>query len=680
MIEQVVKKRGWVKNAVIVFLAVMLVLTFFSQTIMNRSLPEVAAMYTSSGTITARIRGSGTVTANDSYEVVLNQTRTVKNVNIRIGTEVYTGDVLFTLSDSGSEELESAVEALNALLLDYERRVISASLDGNYDRENRNIRLAREEINEAKEKRDEMPYSEAGISAAQAEVASAKDEVAAAKAGVASAEAYVENVEMFVASAKAVVDTRQTAVNAARDHLNALGSQIVADTAAIDNQIAAKNTQITANRNEYNISVIIHGTNYELYEEAAEIWASSTSLVPDEQWAAYWRANKATFMAAYARVLEDATGTPTSLLTAYKVLTELDDTHRRLRSERDQLYHERETLLGSDNSAEYNRRRRRLDDAEAALATANTALTTANTNLTGAGTLLTNATKVLTNAEKVVAEAENDLKIQNGYKTDWQAAGESIRSLERGLEDMLFSLSQTQKSDGVTNALSALEMDELRNRIERKRDEISRLENDDTDTVVTSPVNGVVKQINISPGNQTQSGSPLAVIEVADRGYTLRFPVTIEQSRRVSVGDYAEVNRGYWWGGEIRAVLSSIRNDPQNPATSRILEFTVSGDVESGTQLNIVLGERSANYDIIVPNSALRSDTNGDFVLVVLARSSPLGNRYVATRVDVNILASDEVNSAVSGGLSGWGDYVITTSNRPIEPGMQVRLVDNPWG
>ena len=42
MTEQKVKNRGWVKNVAIIFLAVMLVLTFFSNTIMNASLPEAA--------------------------------------------------------------------------------------------------------------------------------------------------------------------------------------------------------------------------------------------------------------------------------------------------------------------------------------------------------------------------------------------------------------------------------------------------------------------------------------------------------------------------------------------------------------------------------------------------------------------------------------------------------------
>ena len=35
-------KKDWVKNTAIVFLTIMLVLTFFSNTIMNYSLPQVA--------------------------------------------------------------------------------------------------------------------------------------------------------------------------------------------------------------------------------------------------------------------------------------------------------------------------------------------------------------------------------------------------------------------------------------------------------------------------------------------------------------------------------------------------------------------------------------------------------------------------------------------------------------
>jgi hypothetical protein len=77
-----------------------------------------------------------------------------------------------------------------------------------------------------------------------------------------------------------------------------------------------------------------------------------------------------------------------------------------------------------------------------------------------------------------------------------------------------------------------------------------------------------------------------------------------------------------------------------------------------------------------VPNSAVREDSNGSFVLVVIAKSSPLGNRYVAKRADVQVLAADDTNSAVSGGVSS-SDFVISNSTKPIESGMQVRLAEN---
>ena len=110
MTEEKVKKRGWVKNAAIIFLSILLVLTFFSNTIMNRSLPEVAAQYVGSGTITTKIRGTGTVEANASYEVKISQSRKVASVMVKVGDQVSTGDTLFLLADTQSDELKQAQE------------------------------------------------------------------------------------------------------------------------------------------------------------------------------------------------------------------------------------------------------------------------------------------------------------------------------------------------------------------------------------------------------------------------------------------------------------------------------------------------------------------------------------------------------------------------------------------
>ena len=115
------KKREWVKTAAIVFLSVMLVLTFFSQTIMNYSLPEVATQYVSSGTITAKIRGSGAVESGDPYEVKVNQSRKVASVEVRSGDVVEKGTVLMYLEDAESEEMKTAQEALDAAKKELEK-------------------------------------------------------------------------------------------------------------------------------------------------------------------------------------------------------------------------------------------------------------------------------------------------------------------------------------------------------------------------------------------------------------------------------------------------------------------------------------------------------------------------------------------------------------------------------
>lgn len=62
-------RKDKIKNITIIFLLVMLILTFFSNTIMNYSLVEVSTQQVTSGQITSKVRGSGSVEASESYSV-----------------------------------------------------------------------------------------------------------------------------------------------------------------------------------------------------------------------------------------------------------------------------------------------------------------------------------------------------------------------------------------------------------------------------------------------------------------------------------------------------------------------------------------------------------------------------------------------------------------------------------
>ena len=193
---------------------------------------------------------------------------------------------------------------------------------------------------------------------------------------------------------------------------------------------------------------------------------------------------------------------------------------------------------------------------------------------------------------------------------------------------------------------------------------------------INAEIAGTIVSINVVAGGQTTSGgeSTVAVIQPEGKGFTLSFSVTTEQAKRISVGDPAELVNS-WWYSNVTATVASVKPDPSDPSRSKLVTCNLDGDLTAGQTLSLQIGQRSQNYDMIVPNSAIREDNNGKFILVVEPKSSPLGTRYYAVRYDIEVLASDDTQSAISGGLYGY-ESVITTSTKPVEAGQLVRLPD----
>ncbi len=480
MAEEKSKNRGWVKNAAIIFLAVMLALTFFSNTILNHSLPEVAVQYVRSGEIMTSVRGTGTVEAAENYEVSLDQSRQVESALIRTGDEVKAGDVLFLLADTESEELAAARDTLADLQLQYQKALITDAAP-------------------------DYAEDEREIAKTQQRLATAQREVA---------ESYVGEDE--IDEAKELVEKREDKV-----------ARLTAELMLID---------------------------------AAE--------EPEE----------------YRDCSADLQKAQSSLKKAQDELTELEE-----------------------------------------------------------------------------------------KQATYQAAVKNMESLEETLSDQQFALEQKQKENTTTQQINQLDLGAMQREIAEQQQKVAQLAASATGREVTAPVAGIIAAVNVTAGKTAVAGEPLATIEVPDMGYSLSFSVSAEQAKKVRVGDSATVG-GAYWGPQIEAELTAVKNDPQQPGQNKLLVFTLHGDVTSGSQLTLSVGERSANYELVVPASALRSDSKGDFVLIVQARNTPLGSRYTARRANVTILAQDETNAAVTG-VNSY-DYVITTSNRPIEDGSQVRLAE----
>ena len=582
------KNREWVKNAAIIFLAVLLVLTFFSNTIMNRTLPEVATQYVTSGTVTARVRGTGTVVANGSHQVKADATREIRAVMVRVGQEVQAGDVLFVLGAGAADELEAAQEQLRQLQISYQRAAINAPTF-NYTASERKIKAAKEKLDEAKAK---LESAQKNLSEDE------KKEIAETEKALGEAQAQLESME------KKVQEEYQAAldrVNAAQAELDRLLSQAPSGGTTTPDPTPSE-----------------PGTTPPAESEPDPEPDTSGDTQSEDTAAA----------SAEPAVVAELAAPVALSMDAMPIAAE---------------------------SAEIQAARQELADAKAALEQMNMG---PDPRVTMAQTLVdTLQTKLdaLTNTPEI-----------NAAKAEVKAAEEAYYELKDALD-------RQKESDDKSLALSGLDLMDISAQIERQKKKIEELSGGDGNQVLAN-VSGTIESIECTAGDTVLDGSVLCSIEIPDMGYTLSFSVTNEQARRLAPGDTATVSN-YYWGTKIDATLSTIRVDPKNPQANKLLTFDLEGDVNAGSEITLSVGQRSAGYDTIVPNSAIRSDTNGQFVLIIESKNSPLGNRYIARRVDVQVLASDDVNSAVTGDLSSWS-YVITTSNAPVNSGDMVRMAD----
>ena len=237
----------------------------------------------------------------------------------------------------------------------------------------------------------------------------------------------------------------------------------------------------------------------------------------------------------------------------------------------------------------------------------------------------------------------------------------------------VYDLLKEEQDEMNADINAELDLAKVSKDIAQKEEEIAKLMEKSMGAAITAPVAGTVSSLAYVAGETTKPEETAAVLQVEGKGYTLKVSVTNEQARKVQVGDTAELQNA-WYYDDAQVILTGIKPDPDNPGQNKLLEFNVTGSsIQAGQALSISVGQRSSEYEFVVPNSAVREDNNGKFILIVESKSGPLSNRYIATRVDVEVLASDDNYTAISAGLYGY-EYVITTSTKPVEAGKQVRL------
>ena len=619
--EMKVKHREWVKTAAIIFLTVLLVLTFFSNTIMNHSLPEVATESAQAGSINAKIRGNGTVTANESYEVTVEQSHKVASVLVKEGQAVKVDDVLFRFEGGESDELKTAQDALDQAEQAYEKSLIEAG--NSAAKENREIQKARDAYNEAL-----AVYQQYST-------------MSASQIATKLAEAEIKLKDLQIESSQAQQD-----YDNAKAEYDQLASQIAGletDISGYEKLVASAQSELDSLEDKKRAADSAEALYRTDYDELLSLAGGSVAL------AAGYANDEALLMSIIPGSVENPAQKAKQLATAFNSLTEATTALERAVGNYGSYDAARIAITDERDNASTN-----LQDAEGELRRLK--------KQQGDEDYLNDLKYAVTEANQAVS----DQQAEYDKLSKASSAAATMKSAKDTLENLVFEQNLADSA--------SVDMKAAKESIEKQRETVEKLKKESEGGEVKSPVNGTISSLSVSAGQTANAGTALAKIDVTDRGYTLKIGVTNEQAKKVTIGEQAELVN-YWWGNDdITATLESVGTDPSNPGKGKLLTFRLNGTVEPGQSITLSIGQKSANYDCLVPNSAVRSDNNGSFVLLVTSKSSPLGNRYTATRVSVNVLASDDTSTAVTG-LSA-GDFVLTTSSKPVSSGMQVRLAD----
>lgn len=742
-------RRAWIKNAAIIFLVILLLLTFFSNTILNYSLPEVSAQYTSSGTLSTAIKASGTVKANASYNVVYEadaadsadgvaQTRKVVSVFVKEGQTVEKDAPILELKGGASEQLKSAQDEYDKLKREYDLGILGDNVsnitsDKTISDAQKALENAKDELAKLQKNYNDLLSGVDTTTILQNQISALEDTIENLTDQQTAMTDKITEVNSIISEAKALIEkdilSNQTVAEklaAAEEEYNSISSEYdtlkketdfykerldeikkvsgdVTEANKLTQQLKTLQNELDSLDTEY--SRYVEDTEDELdalYQavlDAKKVWEDTpetsetdeneitvSSMTKDEAYQKYQEALNAYDKAErnYKRQVEDYN-------------TKFDKLEEQISDIKDKL-----NVIGMpevddifDYTVDYDlsSAQKDYDEASAKLTELETKYTDAKTKYESL--IKQNSAEDTVNEYSLILETykneESSLKdtikqknkeLENLKKqlsdstTDLtpEALADKIKEQKNSVDSLEAALKITQATENQTTTTNKLTREDQKKQLEELAAKIETYKNAPENTQVTAPIAGKITAINFTAGESVTSGNTVASIEIADKGYIVEISMAADQARKIQVGTPCSVVNS-WWYSNIEASVTGMRSDPSSQGKNRIITITVSGDVSEGQTLNFSIGDKSQSYDSVLPNSAIREDNDGKFVLVVESKKTPLNMRYTAKRVDIEVLASDDTQSAVSG-LYG-SEFVITNSTVPIADKQQVRLAEN---
>jgi len=630
------------------FFALMLLLTIVSSAADGLTVAVAQTDVPRTGTITERVELSGFIQPLDSLDILLPSNIYITAARVEEGQKVSAGDVLleFDLDDVSAqlEEQKNNLAVAEAKLKITENGA-SASDNTALANAELNLKQAQDDYDRQKEK-----LSRSAARAAE-DYANAENDLAEAKASY--NEALEKAKSDMIESAKTKRDAAQKALDEAKSAANE-----AIENARYSYEQARSNAQKSIDNAVKNAEAALASAKTALEEtkatqdrnvQSAESKPDATD--EDVEWAKYQRD---TAVAKAEKQVSDAQAN----LDEAKSAGLPDDVAR--------AYDSWQSTVTKQNA--------KIADAQTAY---NDAVSDYNDALAGRKLLeqqaVVSAQNSVNSAQKSLNNAKRSLE-DSGQNIDDQllSAARSVSSAQRSLEQAQRDAADKERTAENSKTQTSIDIITQRSNVASLKKTVASLEEIIAmDGKVLAPIDAVVQ--TVSKTGKTQDKVAAATLSRNDTGFRFEAKTDANTAEGLALGDWGQLS--YKSDGASQRVRGTVTDigAADGDGNSLILVSVPAGTYPAGASGTLTITRSSERQNTCLPVSALRSDSDGDYVFVAKEKKTVTGVEYTASRVDVTILARDSSLVSVQSGLAR-DDMVITSVNKPIEEGDRVRL------
>lgn len=273
-------------------------------------------------------------------------------------------------------------------------------------------------------------------------------------------------------------------------------------------------------------------------------------------------------------------------------------------------------------------------------------------------------------AEKDAQSQRNQLEADVAAKQ--QAYEEAVKTKEQNLTTAERAIQDAEAGTATDSTATTNEMD-----METKQKSVEELQAIlDQDGKVTTAVDGVVTKLDITTGGMTAQTAAVTLADLSS-GTTFTAKITGEDAKYVAAG--SEVTLQPTSGGKSveGLIVDSILPDTEDAGLQKVTVTLPKGELPIGTNANMKISQKSEDYPLCVPTSALHMDNNQYYVLVLQETEGVLGSSYTSMRIDVSVQDKNAEYAALGEGSITSDNDVIQKADRDITAGGTVRLASS---